>query len=478
MRDRVQGRTGLGLRALSVLVACACGTGVACAQGATDISTEGQVPPQIIQNPIIPSIPDPEPSFTTAKQDAVMARPRPEYQPIGLEAGGIVEDITWLGRGQVLESFLLFPRVDVGMTFDDNIFADRTRRKADFVGVVSPSVTLRSNWDNHELFATLKSSTSRYLLNGRESSTQFGGQLGGEIELTEFESVRLVFSSDRKTTSRGDVSVDAGGDEPGVFFEHSADLQWQYARDLFQWLARTKLSRRNFVDVPAGLNNEIETDQSDGWRWDSSVRLGYEAWKGTTLFVQPFLNTSWFDNKFDNSGFRRAFLTWGAVTGFTYDVSAVSFLEASVGLGFNNAFDSSAGALTFLKAGLDLVWNPHDSWTFTAGFSREVTPTNSFTIIGGTNVADVAFLTNAFTLGAQLEITYELLASMEAEYRKSSTIANDTQDDVFSNTVALLWLLNENMRVRSFWDFTYFSSNDVARRFLRNRLGVVLTLHY
>jgi len=34
------------------------------------------------------------------------------------------------------------------------------------------------------------------------------------------------------------------------------------------------------------------------------------------------------------------------------------------------------------------------------------------------------------------------------------------------------------MRLRTFWALTNFASTDANREFLRNRLGVVLTLHY
>lgn len=151
-----QGKTGIravasATAALALaFAALSVGTSPVVAQGATDTATEGQVRQQIIQNPIIPAISDPEPKFTTAKQDAILSRPRPEYDEIGLEAGGLFFDIEHLGRGQPLESFLLFPQVDIGLTFDDNIFATRNGRVADFIGSVKPSLSLRSNWDNHE----------------------------------------------------------------------------------------------------------------------------------------------------------------------------------------------------------------------------------------------------------------------------------------------------------------------------------------
>ena len=107
-----------------------------------------------------------------------------------------------------------------------------------------------------------------------------------------------------------------------------------------------------------------------------------------------------------------------------------------------------------------------------------MTATNAVTNVNGVNVSDVATISNELSLAAQLEVTYELLAENELGFRRSETVAGNTIDNVLANELSLLWLMNENMRLRGFWQFTLFSSNDANREFLRNRLGVVLTLHY
>ncbi|WP_281018294.1 MULTISPECIES: outer membrane beta-barrel protein [unclassified Minwuia] len=478
-----QGKTGIrAVASATATIALALAvlhgaTSPVAAQGATDTATEGQVRQQIIQNPIIPAISDPEPKFTTAKQDAILSRPRPEYDEIGLEAGGLFFDIEHLGRGQPLESFLLFPQVDVGLTFDDNIFATQNGRVADFIGSIKPSLSLRSNWDNHEIFAEAHGRFTRNLSNSRESVREHGFSTGGKLEISEFEFIRASLGFDRKTTVRGDVREDVGGNEPGVFYQTGLNATWQYQRDKFLWRARGGVTHKNFVDVPAGVG-EIETDQNDRIEYDASVRLGWEEWEGTTLFVQPDVGFTRFIQKVDNTGVERNFGRYGILAGFTYDLTAVTFLEGALGFGLATFADPNSDDFFFVDASLDFVWNPHDSWTFKAGFERDVTATNAVTNVNGVNVSDVATISNELSLAAQLEVTYELLAANELGFRRSETVAGNTIDNVLANELSLLWLMNENMRMRGFWQFTLFSSNDANREFLRNRLGVVLTLHY
>ncbi|MDF1719731.1 MAG: outer membrane beta-barrel protein [Minwuia sp.] len=476
-----QRRTGFRRTALAVvLLLCPAlaffAQGVS-AQGASDTETEGQVRAQIIQNPIIPATADPEPSFTTAKQDAVLQRARREYNAIGFEAGGLFLDVEHLGRGQPFESFLIFPKVDIGLTFDDNIFATNGGEKADFIGSVAPSVRLVSNWDNHEVFAEGSARFSRHLSNGAENSREHGFATGGKLEISEFESVKLRLGFDRKIAPRGDAINNVGGDEPSVRYEYGLAGTWEYKRDKFLWRAKGAAQRKDFVDTPAGAG-EIEADRNDSWEFGGAVRIGWEEWEGTTLFIEPGVKTVVHDLQFDGAGVERDFSSATALVGFTYDLTAVTFLEGAIGLGYATFADRNSSNLLFLDGKLDFVWNPHDSWTFLAGYERNVQSTTAITNVNGVNVPDTAIITHELSVGAQLEITYELLAGMKTSFAHTSSISGNTVDDVFNNELSLLWLMNENMRLRGFWDFTNFGSTDANRQFLRNRLGVVLTLHY
>ena len=450
----------------------------ALAQGATNTKTEGQVKPQVVQNPIRPrQQTDPDPSFTTAKQDAVLQRQRKEYEPIGIEAGGFLGDIKYLGRGQILESFLLFPKVETSIVFDNNIFADRNGKVADFIGTVKPELELHSNWDNHELFVRGFGEFGRNLRNNRESFRRHGVEVGGRVDIREFLTLNLATGWQRKTAARSDIDADAGGDEPTVFYESFGEAQALYKRDKLDLRARTKMTVKDFVDTPAGLG-EIDQDQNDGWLWENRARVGWEEWRGTTIFAEPFFRIQRNFINPDNTGVTRGFTSRGLGIGITYDASAVTFLEASLGFGYGSPRDPNGDSFFFFDPQLDLVWNPHDSWTFKAGFERQITSTNSFSVINGVNVPDVAFQTDTFKLATELEVTYEILASAELELAFADTIQNNTTQTSLGTELAVLWLMNEYSRLRGFWEFSRLTSNDANREFAKQRVGLALTLQY
>lgn len=451
--------------------------GEALAQGATDNQFEQQVQPQIIQNPIIPGQVDPEPPFTTAKQDAVLSRQRREYEPIGMEAGGVIRNIKYLGRGQILESFLLFPKVETSVVFDSNIFADANNKTADFIGTVKPELTLQSNWDNHAFFIRGFGEFGRFLSNSRENFRRHGVEIGGRADITEFLRLTPKIGWQRKTAARSDIDADTGGDEPTVFYESFGELRLDYKRDKFLYAGKSKITAKDFVDSPAGAG-EIENDQNDNWLWENSHRFGWEWWRGSTFFIEPFLNVNRFFINPDNSGVTRGFTSYGSVLGYTYDLTAVTFFEGSLGLGYAKPRDRNADDFLFLEGTLDFVWNPHDSWTFKAGWDRSLNPTNSFTVVNNVNVPDVAFLSDNLSLEAQLEVTYELLAAATIDLGLSSTTQNNTNQTSVGTELSLLWLMNEYSRLRGFWQFDTLTSNDANREFSKHLVGVVLTLHY
>lgn len=435
-----------------------------------NVLDETPAAPQPVTNPIKGLNKDPEPAFQAAIADSVLKRTRKEYNPIGLEVGGITGDITDLGRGQLLESFLLFPKVDFELEFNDNVFAEERGKVADFIGSVKPQLELVSDWDNHKFFIKAKGEFRKHLFEGAEDSFTYGLSTGGTVQVTEFETVGITLSFDRKTQARGEPDAGQFGVEPTVFRDFKAQVDWKYQRDKFLWNPKLAITYSDFDDVEDGQGGVIDKDENDRLKGELSLRLGYEAWKGTTVFVEPSIGFVRHDQTLANNGFKRDFQTAALAAGITYDLTAVSYLEAGLGMRFSRFDDASRDNLFRVEPSLDLVWNPHDSWTFKAGYSRSIESTN--------DVNAVALTRDELTAGAELEIMYNLLASNTTSWRRDDSIGGNNTDHTISNTAEIKWLMNEYSQMRGFWEFSTLRSDTATKEFNRNRLGVVLTVHY
>jgi hypothetical protein len=73
-----------------------------------------------------------------ARAEGVLERSRPEYDPLGVPAGG----------------FLLFPSLNLSASYTDNLYAVPSGAVGDLSFLISPAATLQSNWNNHALALT------------------------------------------------------------------------------------------------------------------------------------------------------------------------------------------------------------------------------------------------------------------------------------------------------------------------------------
>src|SRR5580765_7634390 len=89
--------------------------------------------------------------------DDTVARPRPNYDPIGIPFG----------------SFRFFPALTFATTFDDNIDRRESNALSDFFFTFSPSAVLRSQWSQHAFSLSASSDSLVYSKYSSENVTNF-----------------------------------------------------------------------------------------------------------------------------------------------------------------------------------------------------------------------------------------------------------------------------------------------------------------
>lgn len=100
--------------------------------------------------------------FTRDRNISVSQRPHPGYDPVPVPLGG----------------FLALPKLDGGLEYNDNIYAESTAPKSDTIWTINPEVDLQSNWNRNALSAFIRSATREYTRYTSETTTDY--QLGGQ----------------------------------------------------------------------------------------------------------------------------------------------------------------------------------------------------------------------------------------------------------------------------------------------------------
>jgi hypothetical protein len=105
-------------------------------------------------------------SFDRGQNVSVRERPRPDYQAEGIHVGG----------------FLVYPKVTVSGTYDDNIFALQTHKLGDAFFSVAPEVDFQSTWSRNALAGYIRASQDVYAKHTTENDFQYGLGANGKYE--------------------------------------------------------------------------------------------------------------------------------------------------------------------------------------------------------------------------------------------------------------------------------------------------------
>jgi hypothetical protein len=103
--------------------------------------------------------------FARDRNVSVTQRNHPGYDPVPVPVG----------------AFIAQPKLDVGLEFNDNIYASQTAKTSDTIVTVNPEVDLASNWNRNSLSAFARSATRDYLKQSSETTTDY--QVGGQGRL-------------------------------------------------------------------------------------------------------------------------------------------------------------------------------------------------------------------------------------------------------------------------------------------------------
>ena len=126
-------------------------------------------------------------NFARDRDLAVLDRPRPEYDAIGVPVDG---------------SFLLYPKINVVGQYDDNIFATNTGTQSDEIFQIQPSLALKSQWSEHELVLNAHSSINQYASHSGEDTNDYGASASGRLDVLESTNITGSATYDLETEAR------------------------------------------------------------------------------------------------------------------------------------------------------------------------------------------------------------------------------------------------------------------------------------
>jgi opacity protein-like surface antigen len=417
-----------------------------------------------------PGAPDPEAGTAPGTQTGAPVmetgadRPRTSQTPegtgpaLGQEPGD--EETARYSAGYPVGSFRAYPRVVVSEVYDDNIFATRDNTVDDLITVLSPSITLRSAWDEHAAQFRAGADVARYSDNPSEDYEDYWASADG----------RYDFSTDTNVFGGGSYAYyhesrespdDVFGREPTTYEDT------QGYGGMFHRLGRAsirvggtyeQLDYRN-VTGDTGL---IINDDRDRQLYTGGIRAGYRTSERGELFAQAAVDNRRYDVDVDVNGFNRDSDGYRLIGGYAFNQPNRYRGELYAGHLEQDYDDPQLEDVSDLAFGGNLTWYPAPG-TAVSGFVDRVV---------GETTLDGASSYLYTSAGGRVShaVRPDLLANAGITFGEYDYQGIDRTDDVINASASLRYLLSRSFFLEAEYRLRHLDSTIVTEDYDRNQV--------
>jgi hypothetical protein len=376
------------------------------------------------------------------RQVTVQTRPRPETDAVGVRSGG----------------FMILPTITVSEAYNDNIFAVENGERDDLITDIKPAIIAKSDWNRHALEAFASADLGFFSSNSDENFQDYeiGARARLDVLRDTFLTGGIVYSALHESRASPD---DSGGVEPGEFSIVTPEIGFYSRFNRFALSGSATLRRFDFDDVRVG-GATVNEDDRDRDRVDLVMRGGYEIVPGYQAFLRVNLNSTEYDDKIDDNGFRRDSDGYEVVIGARLDLSGVTFGDVFVGYVAHEFDDARLGTIDGITLGADLTWNMTELTTVKIALSRTVSETTLSNTSG-------TFDTN-FDVSADHELLRQLIISARAGLGLQEFEGSSRDDSHARFGFGAKYLVNRRLDLLLDYDYTRRDSDAAGSDFTEN----------
>ena len=382
--------------------------------------------------------------------NTVVSRQRPELDPLGARLG----------------SFLLLPRLTLGLQYDDNIFATDFFVESDVITLINPAVRLESNWNNHALgiFADLEN--GRYADFSNENYEDYNLIANGRIDI----SARNRLSGDLRYSKLHEPRTspdDRRGITPTEYKETAASVSYFHEFNRGSMRLDGRQIQLDYLDSTSLTGETINNDDRDRTVTVVTVQLGYDVNPGYQVFIRGSTNSRKYDQTFDQFGFERSSTGYEVVAGASIALTGVTYGEAFVGYLSQDYDDPRYVKIDDPTFGGKITWNLSGLTSLT-GVAERVVDETTFENASG-------ILVDRFYVSVDHELLRNLLLYGRISTAQENYQGIDRIDDVNGIDLSAKYMLNRNLYVSFIYDYLRRNTDTTvsgARNYKINRYTI------
>lgn len=313
---------------------------------------------------------------------SITTRLNPAYDPQGFRLG----------------DFNFRPSMTNALKYTDNVYATNINKMHDVIFTVHPEIDIRSDFVRHDLYAAAFFEKGKYNDIGGEDYEDWGGSIGGRLDITGQTNIPLDISYTRQHVRRGSPDERASL-EPSMYnlLESTAALIHEGHTLAMKMIAGFK---RYVFDDTIGLTGTIDNGDRDRNQYSLYTSLGMNSEAILAPFVYTNLVSLNYDRSRDDNGFNRDAFEYEAGAGTIINFSDVTRASLSVGRVHRNTDDPQFSDISATSYNVNLMWEPSTLASFLLEGNR--------TIQESTNNGVAASIDSAL----RLTVNYELFPNL------------------------------------------------------------------
>ncbi len=375
-------------------------------------------------------------------------------------------------KGLPWGSFLLNASLETAELYDDNIYATPTDRVGDYITLISPSVSLTSNWAQNFLQFDAGADLARYRSHAHEnfSDFHFGGR--GRYDISNDFNIFGGGSFAREHESR-----ESPDNENGIYptIYNNAQSYLGISKSIGKLAMRFggTFQRLDYYNVES-TTSIIDNHDRDRNIYDVGVRVGYEVLPQYQLFAQATQDWRRYDLSLDNNGFDHNSTGQSADIGINRSGAGALTGEVDFGFLHRDYVDPRFGSLTAPDFGGDFRLQLTPSTRVSGYANRSVQETIVYGAAG--------YLETVGGLTIRQTLRRDLTANVSGSYAIQEFHGIDRTDDVTVLGAGLKYFILPQVYVGADYQFQRRSSNEALANFDDNlffvRLGAQLARGY
>ena len=362
-----------------------------------------------------------------------------------------------------LGGFMLYPTLDVGGQYNDNVLAVNTGAQSDFSYDIRPMLDLESTWTHYLLALKAQYDLHQYeKLTAQNTDNYF---FSGQTQFDLGSSSQLDASSeyDRLSELPGNTNVTSNAAKPTTYFRWNSAADFKHVFNRLEVDLGGDYTTLRFENTPAvggGTILEVNRnrDVSDGY-----LDLGYQFSPGYQIFARGTWNER--DYSLAISNFRNS-SGYEAVTGLRAQITHL--IDGQVYVGYLSQDYKTFSTVAGLDYGLQLNWAVTQLSTITANVSRSIEETDE---LGASSY----FATTA-SFGLAHKLTRSVTLNADVSYTNNDYRGVTRNEDIYSASAGLDYELTPHFHVAADYQYSTRSSNVSGTNYNQNLAEVRVRL--